>query len=469
MSKVDYNHVISNTAKIPVEQIDEGERRREEYGDMGELEDSVAQYGVIQPIAVMDKVLAREEGHDFTDHQPDKRYLLLAGGRRTRAAKKNKHAFIPAIILAYVASDEEVRTIELIENIHRKDLESWERDRLIKEIHEYQVGLKGERTIANDPSTGHSQADTASLLGMSKSKVSQAIRVAKAVEERPELKELKTRRDIEKVLEREEEILLKQRIAALQEEELAKAASGDANPVAVMQQKLIDSYMVGDFFGGVSNVPDGSIDFVEFDPPYAIELVEQKAGDSAAEYAEIARSEYRTFMLDALNECYRVMKSHAWGVCWFGPEPWFEDIYQWLIKAGFTTHRMCLLWIKGSGQTRNPAYNLGNAYEMAFYFRKGTPGIQKQGRTNVFPYPVIAPSKKGHPTAKPIALYEDILQTFCLPASRIMSPCLGSGRIIQAASNLRMTAFGWDLDEGGIYKPEFQSRILAQTPGEYTD
>jgi site-specific DNA-methyltransferase (adenine-specific) len=457
--------VINNRVQeVPVAQIDEGKRYRQDYGDMEELIGSVRELGVIQSIAVMDKAKARERGeHDFFESDPDKPFLLLAGGRRTRAAQEALLETIPAVMLDYVATEEEVRTIELVENIHRKDLEWHEKDALIREIHRFQVAVHGPK-ISKDPNApGHSMRDTAKLLNMSPSKVSQAIKMADAVELKPELKTTESRREAEKALEREELRALTEELSRRHKERLGKGIDA----VEKEQKRLVDAYILKSFFEGVENVPNGSIDFVEIDPPYGIELVEQKKGWTAEKYEEVVRSHYETFMRETLSACYRAMKNHSWGICWFGPEPWAEPMYQWIIDSGFTTDRLWICWAKGGGQTRNPAYKLGNGYELAFYFRKGTPGIVKQGRSNLYAVPPVAPTSKKHPTERPLLLIQQILETFCNPGARVMVPFLGSGKTIMSASNAGMDAFGFDIVES--YKADYVMRVVHGTPEAFED
>ncbi|MGP3777832.1 ParB/RepB/Spo0J family partition protein [Halanaerobium saccharolyticum] len=75
------------------------------------LAKSIAEVGQLQPIVVQKK---------------DDHFLLIAGERRLRAVKKDKHAKIAAVILEDV-SPEKFRQIQLIENLQRQDLNPLER------------------------------------------------------------------------------------------------------------------------------------------------------------------------------------------------------------------------------------------------------------------------------------------------------------------------------------------------------
>ena len=69
------------------------------------LSESIKQYGIIQPL-VLNKV--------------DDNYIIVAGERRWRAAKKAGISEVPAVIMNL--SDKEILEISLIENIQRQDL-----------------------------------------------------------------------------------------------------------------------------------------------------------------------------------------------------------------------------------------------------------------------------------------------------------------------------------------------------------
>ncbi|WP_027633292.1 ParB/RepB/Spo0J family partition protein [Clostridium hydrogeniformans] len=70
-----------------------------------ELSESIKEYGVIQPL-----ILKKEKSN----------YIIIAGERRWRAAKKAGVKEVPAVIMDL--SDKEVLEVSLIENIQRQDL-----------------------------------------------------------------------------------------------------------------------------------------------------------------------------------------------------------------------------------------------------------------------------------------------------------------------------------------------------------
>ena len=134
-------------------------------------------------------------------------------------------------------------------------------------------------------------------------------------------------------------------------------------------------------------------------------------------YNEVDACNYQVFLTNVFAQCYRVMSKHSWLICWFAPEPWFEIVFQELIKAGFNSVRMCGIWNKGYGQAKRPELYMANAYEMFFYAWKGRPALNKPGRSNVFEFSPVAPGQKTHPTERPIELMKEIYDTFTPPGS----------------------------------------------------
>jgi len=423
---------------IKVNDIELGQRYREDYGDIDDLVADIKEKGLIQPLAVIEST---EEGGS---------YRLLAGGRRFTAAKQAGIENVPANIYPNTLSELQTRGIELAENLCRKDLEWKEQIKLQQEIHRLYQNIHGTKTSTSKvtPGEGWGERDTAGLVNKSQGSVHQDLQLANALESAPELfSDCKNKHDAAKVLRSVRENQLK--------EELTRRVETQAPSSSSSLTELANSFIVGDFFEKVKSVPDGAINFVEFDPPYSIDLHKTKRqnegpqSETLSQYNEISRDKYLNWMRSALEECYRVMAEHSWLVLWFAPEPWFESMYNLLNQTGFHVHRMVGIWAKGStGQNQHPDVNLTNSYEMFFYARKGSPAMAKRGRSNLFNFAPVPNQKKRHPTERPIDLMMEILSTFVDSGSRVMVPCLGSGVTILAAHQLGMSAFGYELSEG---------------------
>ena len=432
------------------------DRARQSYEGLGELAESIREKGVIQTLAVQET-------------ENPEQFKLLAGGRRYSAALLARLRPLPCLVFPRSLSSLDQKEIELFENLHRKDLVWQETDKLRREIHELMVKKHGA-PIANT-GLGHSQTSTARLLNIDRSRVSASLRRADALDKHPELAQAKTASDADKLLkkiERERETA-----AAVKRFEGSKESANLAGELAAKQQ-LARQYMIGDFFQLIKDIPGYSANLIELDPPYALELQEIKSTHERPwvnldGYTEVGKDEYLAFMKLCFKECYRVLYDHGWLICWHAFQ-WHQPLKDLLLETGFQVGNVPGFWIKpgGVGQTLQPNYNLGSAVEPFFYARKSESLIFRPGRNNHFDYAPVRPEKKIHPTERPIELIQDILTTFTSPNSSVIVPFLGSGNSLLAASNAQMRAFGFDLDEGGAYRPGFVLRVEQGESGKFT-
>jgi len=351
-----------------------------------------------------------------------------------------------------------------MENICRKDMDWLEAAKLKKEIHELQVAIYGEKKSTSPDAPGVSKRTTAELLGVSPAKLVTDMKLAEAAQMFPELAKAKTASDANKMLQKLQENIVRGELAKRIEERAANT------PIERTHEKLLNAFMVGDFFTGVKNIPDGAIDFVELDPPYAIDLNNQKRDmdpTKQANYNEVDRDAYGGFMTNVIRQCYRVMSANSWMVLWHGRE--HSDMILSIIQNldEFSANLDTVgIWYKGNvGQTNQPNLYLASCYEQFFYVRKGNPSIVRQGRSNVFNFKPVPASRKIHPTERPIELIQDVMQTFCWEGARCLVPFVGSGNSILAASNLGITAFGWDLAQD--HKNGYVVRVSEGRPGSY--
>ena len=120
-------------------------RRTFDTETLNELAKSIEEYGVVQPVIVKKSI---------------KGYELIAGERRTKAAKIAGLKVIPAIIKDF--DDQQMMEIALIENIQRENLNPIEK-------------AKGLRRLLDD--YGLTQQELADKLGMSRSGLTNNVRI----------------------------------------------------------------------------------------------------------------------------------------------------------------------------------------------------------------------------------------------------------------------------------------------------
>jgi ParB family transcriptional regulator, chromosome partitioning protein len=141
----------TGTVELPISQLvpNQGQPRKKfDEAELNELAASIKTYGIIQP------VIAANAG--------DGTYIIIAGERRTRAAKLAGLETVPAIIRDY--TDQKKLEISLIENIQRTDLNPIEEAAAYKNLMDF---------------SNLSQDDLAARLGKNRSTVANALRLLK--------------------------------------------------------------------------------------------------------------------------------------------------------------------------------------------------------------------------------------------------------------------------------------------------
>ncbi|MCG6938153.1 MAG: ParB/RepB/Spo0J family partition protein [Gammaproteobacteria bacterium] len=151
---------------LDIDLIERGPWQPREHFDeesLQELADSIAAQGVVQPIVVRQR--------------QDKRYEIVAGERRWRAAQKAGLSRVPAVVKKF--DDQTAAAVSLIENIQRENLNPLEESTALK------------RLVDEFDMTHQQVADT---VARSRAAVSNLLRLQDL---NPDVKELLSRREIE--------------------------------------------------------------------------------------------------------------------------------------------------------------------------------------------------------------------------------------------------------------------------------
>ena len=435
--------------------IEFGDRFRADYGDMDSLETSFDDIGLIQPLAVK-----------LNPPGSAKKYKLLAGGRRFFALAKAKKPQVLIRIYPETIDEEDLRRIEFMENYLRKDMTWQEKAKLEEDIHRIQVAKYGEKISTSPNAAGWSQSDTAALLKKSKGGLSETLKMARAMEAHPEVKDATDLKDAKRILKRIE--VNKEKDAMAQE--FAKRALTDSKDQ--LRIELAKCYILGDAIERMKSIAADTFDLIEIDPPYGIDYKNMKSSgpdksSSVLNYTEIPAEEYKAFMTNVLTEAYRVAKPNAWVLLWYGIEPWHDTLINILRDVGWKGSAIPAIWNKIDSpiQTMQPTRYLARGHEQFFYFRKGDPGLQKHNHSDVFSFQAPPTANRIHPTERSVPMLQEILSTFIAPGSTVLVPFLGSGNTLLAANNLHMNAFGFDLAKE--YKDAYTVRVYEGIPREY--
>ena len=426
-------HKKTYLGPVPLHHIDPGNRFRKDYGDLKGLAETFELVGVINSINV--------RPHPNTD--AGFKYELVAGGRRYFAAIERGDTEIEAILYDDI-DEESLRLIERIENIQRKPLDWQEEVKLDAEIHRIQqekYGRPAERARTDlTGKVGWDLRDTGTMIQKSLGAVSENLKIAKALEDTPELAGCATisqARSMVRAIER-----TKKGEQIVKDRALLEASSSRA--------KLLEPcYVIGDALEGLKSLKDGCVDLLEIDPPYGIELNE-KADRKAVttDYVEVADEDYGNFLKVLAEESFRVAKKDAWCIFWHSPSR-TASLRSALTTAGWKVPTMPLIWYKIiPGWMAGSGYVLAGSHEQALYAHKGAAPMLVPSRGDVFAYPSIRPQNRIHPAEKPLDLMKELLRTFVAPGSFVVSPFLGSGVTLYAAYESGMSGLGWDLSEG---------------------
>jgi len=435
---------------VPFEQIVVGERFRQDLGNIEELAESIKEKGLIQPLSV------------------NADYTLLAGGRRYKACAAIGLEKIPVVVRE--GNDEvDAREVELVENIHRKEMTWQERAKLISRIHD----LYKER----DPNWMGKK--TAQLIDQSEMNVSRALKLAAGIQVFPALADCKTADEAFKVIKKAEEEALVAELARRQLAMLDKAEqpivpdSTGKLPALGVDQLVRNTlragerdYHIGDVFHGLKGQKKDTFSFIECDPPYGVDLDiltqrEEMTGTSVrdADYHEIKEEDYPAFLNTLCKELYRVAKPNSWMIFWFAFK-WQVQVKAELESAGWILDDVPAIWSKLIGRTPRPDLLLARCYEPFYICRKGQATLERQGRSNLFDYsPDIGPDgtvikDKYHPAQRPVRLMRIILSIFLdQQVHKVLIPFAGSGATFRACYQLGYLPTGYDTNDR--YKKHF--------------
>jgi len=435
--------------EIELSKINAGRRYREDYGDLEDLKKSLVGEGQLQNIGVIDR-------GEF--------YELAFGGRRFSAMRELGWEKARCLVFPPETTEFQLRVYEHAENIRRKDMTTREKANLVDEIHRLHLIEHGE--LKGRSGEGWSQKKTADFIKMDEADVSRLLKIAKASKTNQAVANAKTDKEALKLIEKAERDAIKEILAERLEKEQKKGL------VEGVKKDLCESYIVGDFLKEGKNIPAECADLLEIDPPYAVNIDnlyrwEDRPGfiSDTQDFKEVDPEDYPAFIREVLKQAFRIGKKNSWVIVWCACI-WLEETYQAMLEAGFATTRRHGLWIKPGKQGRNsnPDIHLTSDYEPFLYGRKGDIRLQSPGASSLYSH-VNKKGDKVHVTEKPISLYEELLSVFVPAGSQIVSPFLGSGNVILAASNLKMRCFGYDLSKN--YKNEFVLRVHQEEPGHY--
>jgi adenine-specific DNA-methyltransferase len=409
--------------EIPLQSIYLEDRQRREYGDLEGLAASIRKYGQFQ------NILVKQNG--------DGRYRLVAGGRRLAGLAAAGKTTAIAKLWEGEADELLLEELELEENVQRKELTWQERQDAIAKMHRI------KQTQAKAEGREWTVDQSATLLGMAKRTIYNAIELSEAVKNDPEIAKADTAFGAMQRLTRSKD--LRKRQDAVQVRELAETI-GMAKPRKV---KVVG----GDALEVMSSLPPASMDYVITNPPYGVDIEKIFTSDKKI-YGIDDEATISTFCAKLFKEAFRVLKDDRWFVTFY-PTRRLEECREFLSDAGFVYQAVPSIWVKPNkymSSVNDPYVQLGIRYESFFFARKGNAKyhvMPKNGNVFIFDTPK---SDRIHPLQMPPELWSAIFELITIRGEVGVEPCSGSGSGGIAAIERDLEYTGIELD------PEYVAR-----------
>lgn len=209
-------------------------------------------------------------------------------------------------------------------------------------------------------------------------------------------------------------------------------------------------------FDYLKTLDDESVSLVLTDPPYE---VSRDTNFAAGEATGRDTDRFRVSMefgdwdnnftgLDiAIKECYRVLKKGGTMICFY--DLWkITTLKDYFEKAGFKQIRF-IEWIKTNPVPLNSKTNyLTNAREIAIAGVKGgTPVFHSEYDNGIYSYPICHDKGRFHPTQKPVALLEELIEKHSNEGDLVLDCFAGSASTAVAAYNLNRNFTGCEASE----------------------
>ncbi len=213
-----------------------------------------------------------------------------------------------------------------------------------------------------------------------------------------------------------------------------------------------NSIHLGDAFTLLPRVPDGSVDLIVTDPPFAIgfspnrENYNRTAGNVLEGYREIPAVGYNEFTARWIIEAHRVL-SPSGSLYVFSGWNRLRDILEGLDNAGFTTINH-LIWKYQFGVFTKRKY-VTSHYHILFAVKNAK--NYTFHKVEHYPEDVWTISReywkgrKKTPTKLPLALVRKILSFSSDPGDLVLDPFLGSGTVAVVSREMGRDYLGFEI------------------------
>lgn len=193
--------------------------------------------------------------------------------------------------------------------------------------------------------------------------------------------------------------------------------------------------MQGDCLEKMKSIPDGSVNLILTDPPYAILTNKEsvwrggmKPINRYEDWDNMTNAQYYRLMLMFCTEALRVGTDTSTIYIFCACEI-FMLVQMALKKAGWH-YRMPNYWHKTNPAPvwngRRPQASIETIC-MATKTKKNTWNVRNGGLChNLFEYPIVSSSERIHPSQKPVKLMTEVILRSSNPGDTVLDPFMGS-------------------------------------------
>lgn len=422
--------------------IKKGWRARKDYGDIGELAESIKTIGQLQPIVV------RKQKDD---------YVIVAGMRRRMACIK-----LGQNVKALVVSPKgELANLELqlAENIKRKNFDKLElgeglkRYKVLYEKANPEVRHGGKTAEAKSLAARFTKV-AAKILSISESSVKDLLGIADLPDEdKTEIETATTSRQRNKAAStalskvrkvRKEEKLVK--AAEVKQAERKAAATADGKPKRKRRGPVI-SITPGEcavVLPKLGTALKGGVDLVLTNPPYELKRSTISHSGRTSINEDVSWDQLDVgWVFDVLS--LLAPKSSIVAFC---PLEAIGD-YKEVFEAAKLFYRCALVWKKTNPAPAHRATYAPSLEAMVWatkgknYFFKEPANAGTKASHNFYEGPICSGDERcDHPTQKPLWLIRQLLAKHSLKGDRVLDPFMGTGTTLVAARMLGREAHG---------------------------
>lgn len=204
-------------------------------------------------------------------------------------------------------------------------------------------------------------------------------------------------------------------------------------PARAAALAIPNTVLQGDCVATMQRMARASVDFILTDPPY---ITNYHGRDGRT----VANDDNARWLQPAFREMYRVLKPASFCVSFYGWNRADLFIAAWR-SAGFRIVGHIIFRKQYSSSSRFLRYQ----HEQAYLLAKGDVTLPSHPIADVIDFGYTG--NRLHPTQKPIAALQPLIETFCPLGGLVLDPFCGSGSTLVAARSLGRNYIGIELNQ----------------------